>query len=63
MEPSLSAEAEPSKVTARGIVPLTGVAFMTAVGAVFSTVASVTMTGVLIELVSPLLSVTVRMVL
>ena len=45
-----------------GIVLLTGVALMTAVGALLSEMAASTMTGVLIELVSPLLSMTVKVV-
>ena len=64
MEPSASVEAEPSKATANGAAPLVDDAFATAVGGVFvATAGVVTTTGVLVVLLWPLLSVTVRTVL
>jgi len=64
MVPSVSVEAEPSKVTARGAIPLVAVAVATAVGGLLVvTTGAVTTMGVLVELVRPLLSVTVRVVL
>ena len=61
--PSTSVEAEPSKVTVKGAVPVKDMALMTAVGALFVFAATaVTTTGVLVEPVNPLLSVTVRVV-
>ena len=64
MVPSVSVEAEPSKVTVKGDVPVMGVRVAAAVGALLVVVAAaVTTIGVLAELVNPLLSVTVRVVL
>lgn len=64
MVPSLSLEAEPSKVTVKGDVPVTGVRVAAAVGALLVVVVeAVTTIGVLAELVNPLLSVTVSVVL
>ncbi len=61
--PSVSVEAEPLKVTVKGPVPLVGVALTTAVGVMFIiTIGAVAITGVPAELVRPLLSVTVRVV-
>jgi len=61
MEPSLSEEVEPSKVTVSGLEPLVDVAIMTAFGATLAA-SAVTTTGVEAELASPLLSVTVNTV-
>ena len=61
--PSVSVEADPLKETASGAVPLVGVALATAVGGLLTiTTGAVTTTGVLAELVRPLLPVTVRVV-
>ena len=60
MEPSLSVELPPLKVTASGAVPLMGVALIAALGAVLVTVGVVTITGVEAWLLKPLLSVTVK---
>ena len=63
MVPSASVEAEPLKETASGAVPLVCVAVATAVGGLLVvTTGAVTTMGVLAELVRPLLSVTVRVV-
>ena len=60
MEPSLSADCEPSKLTVSGAVPLVGVAVAAAMGALLAvTTGAMTTMGVLAELVSPCVSVTV----
>lgn len=62
--PSLSVEAEASKLTVSGAVPVSGVALATAVGALLTVAGgAVTTIGVLALLVRPLLSFTVRLVL